>query len=290
MQTARKVLVLALMFVTMPLIAQKKPAADRPGLKDPVLFTRMPHYYLNSADAFTEREFDFYEFLVTQGTKTAKERVEGRKLAYTYSFDASAGSPASGLQIARNYQNAVKKLGGEVVYDGPTLRDTYNHTTLRITREGKEIWADVYTRAQTYYLIIVERQAMQQAVVANAQAFKDGLAQNGHVEVPGIFFDFNKSDIKPESEAALAELVKLLEADRSLKVWVVGHTDNVGSAEGNVTLSNARAQAVVKALTQRNVAVVRLAAKGVGPFSPVASNATEEGRARNRRVELVAQP
>ena len=82
----------------------------------------------------------------------------------------------------------------------------------------------------------------------------------------------------------------MLQAHAALKVWVVGHTDNVGSMESNVTLSGARAAAVVRVLAQRGMGANRLAPHGAGPYAPVSSNATEEGRARNRRVDLVAQP
>ncbi len=289
MQVSKRVVALVVVFSAVIMSAQK-PMADKPGFKDPALFTRIPHYYLSSNNAIVEKQFDYYEFTVSKGKTSIRERVEGHKIVYTYSFDPSSGPQVSGLQIARNYQNAATKLGGEILYDGSSLRDPYDRTTLRIKKAGKEIWTEVLNRGGSYYVTIVEREAMQQDVVANAQAFKDGLTQNGHVEVPGIFFDFNKSEIKPESEAAIAEVAKLLEGDKTLKVWVVGHTDNVGSADTNVTLSNARAQSVTKALVQKNISPTRLAAKGVGPFAPVASNATEEGRAKNRRVELVAQP
>jgi OOP family OmpA-OmpF porin len=116
------------------------------------------------------------------------------------------------------------------------------------------------------------------------------LTENGHVEVPGIFFDFAKADIKPESEPALKELTAMLQASAALKVWVVGHTDNTGSLDTNMTLSGARAASVVKALVQRGIGANRLAPHGAGPYAPVASNATDEGRARNRRVELAARP
>ena len=132
---------------------------------------------------------------------------------------------------------------------------------------------------------------MQQDIVADAAALKGGLAQDGHIVVPGILFDFGKADVKPESEGALKEIAKMLQANPATKVWVVGHTDYVGSAEANVALSNARAAAVVRALTtQMGIDPKRLAAFGNGPYAPVASNKTDEGRARNRRVELVAQP
>ena len=282
-------IILAMVFIAMALHAETM--ADRPGFKDPPLFTRMPHYYLSVATSFKESQFDSYEFTVTKGKTTTKERVEGHKLVYCYYFDKSAGAPPSGLQIARNYQNAIAKIGGVVLYDGAAIGAGYNRTTFRVTKDGAETWAEMTTTsAGGYYLTIVERQAMKQDVTANADALKSGLAQNGHVEVAGIFFDFGKSDVKPESAAALKEIAKLLQATPALRMWVVGHTDSVGSAEGNVALSNARAVAIVKYLTQNlGVDAKRLSPHGAGPYAPVAANTTEEGRAKNRRVELVAQ-
>jgi outer membrane protein OmpA-like peptidoglycan-associated protein len=159
-------------------------------------------------------------------------------------------------------------------------------------RDGKEIWIDVYPMndGADYTISIVEREAMQQDVVANAAALKAGLREAGHVEVPGILFDTNQSVLKPESAAAVAEVAKLLKADPALKVWVVGHTDASGVASSNLTLSNARAAAVVKALVETHgIAAARLGPFGAGPYAPVAPNTTEAGRAKNRRVELVAQ-
>jgi hypothetical protein len=255
---------------------------DRAGFKDPPLFTRLPGYYLAEGGAFEEREFDSYEFWVSA---QKKQKVEGRFSKYSYSFDESTGKPAaSRLQVFRNYQNAVRKIGGKVVYDG----DEY--TTLVVAKDGKETWVEVISYSG-YALTIIERAAMEQKVTADASAFKNSLAQVGHVEVPGIYFDFGKSEVKGESEPALKEVVKLLQANPAMKVWVVGHTDAVGSEESNVGLSSARAAAVIRVLTGKmGVDAARLAAHGAGPFSPVASNKTEEGRAKNRRVELVDRP
>jgi outer membrane protein OmpA-like peptidoglycan-associated protein len=187
----------------------------------------------------------------------------------------------------RNYQAAARKIIGEALAD-----DGARRTTIRIVKNGLEVWAAVeaFNEGRVYELDIIEKQAMQLDVTANAAAFQSGLKENGHVEVPGIFFDFAKSELKPVSEAAMSEVVKLLRSNPALKVWVVGHTDNVGSVDANVTLSGARAASVMKALVQKGVAAVRLAPHGAGPYAPVASNTTDAGRARNRRVELVAQP
>jgi outer membrane protein OmpA-like peptidoglycan-associated protein len=269
-------------------MAQAK-MSDRPGYKDPDLFTRMPDFYLWSSSSFREWQFDAYDFWVRQGAKDSKQRVEGHKVQYYYYFDRSTGKPLpSGLQILRNYQNAAQKLGGKTLYENTHNGST---TTMLIVKNGLETWAEINSGdGTTYYLTIVERQAMQQDVAANAEALKDGLAQNGHVEVPGIFFDFNKADLKPESKPALDELTKFLQANPALRVWVVGHTDNIGSVDFNMALSKSRAAAVITALTMAGIAPARLAPFGNGPYAPVATNTTDEGRAKNRRVELVAQP
>ena len=131
---------------------------------------------------------------------------------------------------------------------------------------------------------------MTQEVVADAAAFGNDLKATGHAAVYGIYFDSGKSDVKPESEAALKEVAKLLSGDPALKLLVVGHTDSVGQLEANMKLSQARAEAVVQALVKgHGVAAARLKAQGAGPIAPVATNRTEEGRAKNRRVELVEQ-
>ena len=118
---------------------------------------------------------------------------------------------------------------------------------------------------------------------------RNDLADTGETIVHGIFFDTASSTIKPESEPALVEMVKLLNGSPALKVYVVGHTDNVGSLESNLKLSSDRAASVVKAISARGVAASRLKSAGAGPYSPVASNDTDGGRAKNRRVEFVKQ-
>jgi len=234
------------------------------------------------------RPFDAWEFRV-KGSKPApdKQRVEGHFYRYIYKFDPSAGPTPSALQIIRNYQQAAAQIGGKVMFETPAT------AAIMVSRNGQETWVQVDPAANvgSYTLYIVEKQAMVQEIKANADALQNGLAQAGHVEVPGILFDFGKSDVKPESESALQEITKLLQANATLKLWVVGHTDSVGAVDANLKLSGARAAAVAAYLTQKmGVAPQRLASFGAGSYAPVASNATEDGRARNRRVELVAQP
>ena len=266
------------------LLSASAPAqmADYAGYKDPALFTRMPHYFLSGDGAFVDKAFDSYEFMA----KPSNQTIEGHHLHYDYSFDTSAGAAPSTLQIVRNYEAAAKKIGGEVLFED------VRRATIRIAKGGKETWAflEAFNEGREYELHIVERQLMQQEVLASAAEFQTGIQANGHVEVPGIFFDTAKSELKPESEPALAEVVKLLQANPALKVWVVGHTDNTGAVETNLALSAARAASVTKALTQKGIDPKRLFPHGAGPFAPVTSNETDAGRAHNRRVELVRQP
>jgi outer membrane protein OmpA-like peptidoglycan-associated protein len=125
-------------------------------------------------------------------------------------------------------------------------------------------------------------------VLVKADEMQQQIDKSGRVALYGILFDFNKTELKPESDAALEQIGKLLEADASLKLLVVGHTDNAGAFEFNRDLSNRRAASVVDALVQRyHVSKDRLFPFGCSFASPAASNATEEGRVKNRRVELV---
>ena len=140
-------------------------------------------------------------------------------------------------------------------------------------------------------LEIVETAPMDAGLVTvDAAAMAREIAQAGHVALYGIYFDTNRADLKPESTAAIVEIATLLKADPSLKLLVVGHTDSVGGYDPNIALSDRRAAAVLQELTTRHgIAAARLRGVGVGMAAPVASNDTDEGRAKNRRVELVKQ-
>ena len=131
---------------------------------------------------------------------------------------------------------------------------------------------------------------VQNMVVVKADEMSKAIASTGKVALYGILFDTNKADIKPESKPALDEIATLLKAQPNLKLHIVGHTDNVGGLESNMALSRRRAEAVMAALKgDYGIAAPRLTANGVAYLAPVAVNTSEEGRAKNRRVELVPQ-
>jgi OOP family OmpA-OmpF porin len=256
--------------------AQQK---DDPKCKDHPMFTRMPNYWIHGCDV---KEFDAYAFNLGKG-KT--QSVEGRKTYIRYYLQATATSRPSQLQVSRNYQNAVKALGGTLVSSEPG-KDVF-----KIAKGGKEVWAEVVATPQSaYFLTIVEREEMKQDIEANAGVFMNDIRATGHAAVYGIYFDTGKTELKPESEQAIGEIAKLLGTDPALKLYVVGNTDNVGTLDTNMKLSQGRAEAVVAALTTTHgIVATRLRACGIGPLAPVAANEAEEGRAKNRRVELVRQ-
>lgn len=274
-----KVRLLSFVIVALfPAVCAHAQEVDYKGSQDHPLLTRMQNMYIA---VYKTAEFD--QFAFKTGAKTT-EPVEGRKFEIRYATRKGSVAPTP-VAIIRNHQQAVAKIGGSTVYEDN------RYTTLKVVKDGRTIWVQVDTAwGGGYYLTIVETQAMTQEVTASAEVFKTGLSSTGHVEVPGIFFDTGKSILKPESDAAVAEVAKLLQADPALRVYVVGHTDNVAALDLNLKLSQARAEAVAQALvTKHGIAAARLTGRGVGPLCPVASNDTEEGRARNRRVELVRQ-
>jgi outer membrane protein OmpA-like peptidoglycan-associated protein len=140
-------------------------------------------------------------------------------------------------------------------------------------------------------LYVIEMKPMESDLITvDAASLANDINRTGHASVYGIYFDTGKADIKPESDATLKEIAKLLQGDAKLKLYVVGHTDSQGSLDLNMDLSRRRAEAVLAALTTKYaVPAARLRAYGSGPYAPVASNDSEDGRAKNRRVELVKQ-
>jgi OmpA-OmpF porin, OOP family len=271
------VLICALVFLlAVGAAAQQK---DNQDCKDHPAFTRMPTYWIHSCK---NSQFDAFEFKIS--TK-GKEHVEGQMWKINYYPQASATQKPSELQIQRNFENAVKQQGGTVVFSEK------GRSTLKLTKDGKEIWAEVTTEfTGKYTLIIVQKEEMVQDIVADAAFLANGLKTTGHVTVEGIYFDTGLSTIKPESAQAIGEIAKMLTADSALKLYVVGHTDNVGGVESNLKLSQDRAEAVLQSLVKdHGIAAARLRAFGCAMFASVASNDNEEGRAKNRRVELVKQ-
>ena len=288
-------------FTLLPVSAMAQ--SDSSGCKDHPLFTRMPNHYIARCD---ESQFEARKFPVgpAQADGSAKlQELEGAWYAMAYR-PKEGTKPTSPLQVQRNFQNAAKAAGG-------TIEGTYGErckfqldasfklgnsctdmgTTLKFVKDGKETWVfvDGTSRSLTgyddgYTLFILEREAMQQDIVANE--LLDRINKDGMVSLY-LNFDTGSATLQASSNSQIDQIAAMLKATPSLSIEVGGHTDNVGDAAANQKLSEARAAAVAAALTTRGIPGARITAAGYGHTVPIADNRTEDGRAKNRRVELV---
>lgn len=252
-------------------------------------------------------EFDEYELLVGKmkgGAPMPSKRVEGKVTQFYY----TSPQGRSALEIFRNYESAFKQAGFETIFACkgsaecgdqrqikglhyvPYNEDARYMAARRSTPDG-EVHVALHAEGPWTYFTIIEGKPMQTGLVkVTAEAMDKGIMAEGHVAIYEILFDTGSATLKPESTPALQQIAALLTKSPKLSLYVVGHTDNVGAMAQNLDLSKRRAGAVVTALTtSHGVAAARLKADGVGPLAPVASNDSETGRAKNRRVELVKQ-
>ena len=173
-------------------------------------------------------------------------------------------------------------------YGTLNVQGTSLHVVVMSAKQGLVALADKHVATLVQ---IVQPQAMETGkVTVDASALARGLQADGKMALYGIYFDSDKSELKPESKLQLDEMAKMLQANSALRVFIVGHTDNQGALEKNLALSRARAQAVVDALVKTHkVDAKRLGAAGVANYAPVSGSGNEAGREKNRRVEMVLQ-
>jgi outer membrane protein OmpA-like peptidoglycan-associated protein len=265
-------LVVCLAFIPLPLssLAQE----DAEGCKDSPLITRMPGSSIHSCD---KKEFDQFDIVVgTSDSGDQSKHVEGP----LDSWDYGTREGVSEIQVFRNMETALRTGGFQVVFD---------RSPGYISARKGNTWLVIENSGSYYFQTIITEQAMNQEVTADASSLKGELEKTGHVAVYGILFDTGKATLQPASDAPLNQVLQMLQQDDSLKVLIEGHTDNVGAAAANQALSEKRAQAVRDWLIGKGIAADRLGAKGYGASKPVADNNTEDGKAKNRRVELVKQ-
>lgn len=305
---------------SVPLLAQ-----DIEGSQDHPMVSRYKGSFI---DGYDMRDYDRYVLAVGKPTRDAagnriaskNQELEGKVTRILYRTPQAR----SAFEVFRNYEMALQGAGFRTLYKclPAECGGFYNYVIPQFDRNLKTmtkvigfgsaaelhylaakastptgnayvsllVGMDNYKHMPTTMLDIIETKEMDTGMVSvNADAIGEGLDATGHMAIYGIYFDTGSDQIKPESASTLAEITKLLGQKPALKLLVVGHTDNQGGYDMNMVLSSRRAASVVKALVAQGIAAGRLRAAGVGYLSPVATNETDAGRAKNRRVELVKQ-
>jgi OmpA-OmpF porin, OOP family len=250
--------------------AGRSMAGDKEGCKDSPMVRRFPGSVLTDCDS---KDFD----RVALPGKEPPEEVEGAVERRQYQVPEGA----SPFQVVMNYANALTRAGFTIVEPQAMVVGS-------LTASGQAWW--IWVNAWNHpglEMTIIHKKEMEQLVKVSADVLLSELKAHGRVSVYGINFDTGKDTIWPESEAILKEVERMLEGTPDLKLKIEGHTDNVGSPAVNLPLSARRAEAVKRWLTGKGITAGRLTTQGFGDTKPVADNASEAGRAKNRRVELV---
>ena len=273
------------LFITAALVALSSAPAfaqeDAEGAKDHPVLARLAGYYISAAEV---QEFGSYEFTMADGNG---KKVEGRYWEISYWLKEGAKNPGA-LAISRNYSNAMIAKKGRKILEDVDAGGGRSTVTMPLG-DGRNLWVDISVSngGEAYTLTIVEEAAMNQQIAITAEWLAEQLAKSGSVALEGITFDTAKAAIKTESKPVLDQIGALLTNDAALRLEIQGHTDNVGAPTANLALSQQRAEAVKKYLVDTHgIAAARLTTAGFGDTRPVADNKTEEGRAKNRRVEL----
>jgi OmpA-OmpF porin, OOP family len=268
-------LALILPIATSILHAQDADApVDADGCKDSAFVTRMPGSTIHSCE---NKEYEQADLVIGKNDNGEQTKhIEGE---YHY-WDYGTRDGVSEIQVFRNLETALRNGGFHIVYEDPTAKITAN--------KGKT-WVAFENSGSYYYQTIITEQEMKQEMTADASSLQDQLEKSGHVAVYGILFDTGKATLQDGSTVTLTQILTLLQQNTDLKLRIEGHTDNVGSSASNKALSQKRADTVRTWLIAKGIAADRLTAQGFGDTKPVADNSTEDGRAKNRRVELAKQ-
>ncbi len=248
-----------------------KPSLTAPAANDYRLLGHMPGYVVNITD---KKANDEDQFVLAPNTEPVK--AQGFRIGLSY-LPSGRPKSAADLEVLDNYALAINNLGGRV------LAQNEHSLAALLEDKGQQIWVRLYVQGDAIALNVLEEQAFQAPRLDDLKATLD---KTGRL-VLYINFDFAKASLKPDATAVIAQVVALLKANPAYRIAVNGHTDNIGGADGNKKLSEARAASVADTLAANGVDKARLSSAGFGAANPIADNATTLGRAKNRRVELV---
>ena len=279
---------------------------NAPGTQEYRLFKLYPQTHVS---LYEMKNFDSIKMLIAykEGEKDPAvfDEIEGKIIHYEFEHKPEV----SVLEIGRNYENMMKAKGFEAIVAGRGSRypalDIGDNDMVGYWRWEEPGKGMIWVHMRAWYhngvkempyseLTIVETKPMQQMLEGNnavtkpeATSLASELKERGRVAIYGITFDFNKATIRPEAAPVLTQVQAVLITDAGLKLGIEGHTDAIGQPGYNQKLSTERAEAVKGWLVAHGIDAARLTSAGFGDSKPVADNANEEGRAQNRRVELV---
>lgn len=269
-----------MLFATSMLFAQEP---DAEGCKDHPIITRMSNFHIyECSEAYDEFE------IVTGLAKTKK--LEGTVYKYFYLINSDIKEP-SHFQILKNYENAILSKGGEKIYTATKSDDEgFRGATYRMKSGNDLYWLVISDMdgneggtCPAYMVYIIKMEGMQQEIAANEMFEK---INSGNALSLYINFETGKSIIKSESQNIVDELYQMMKDNQVLKISIEGHTDNVGDKASNQSLSENRAASLKAALVKKGISTDRIKTVGFGQDKPVADNSTEDGKAKNRRVEI----
>lgn len=274
---ARALFVLTIALVAVPALAQT-PGVDENDCKASDLLSRLPGCGVYQCE---KKDFDAFDLVINKAGETKNLEGTGERFRFICPVTASQ------LQLQRNVEAALKKSGYTIVYSGRHENSNYPVVTAQKGAQWLSVQTDQLNEFPIYEQTAVLVKAMAQEMSASAQALSDAIAASGRLDVYGITFATGQAAITPASDQVLSDVFAVLVANADWRLRIEGHTDNAGDKAANLKLSNARAAAVAAWLTGKGIDGARLSVAGLGDMQPVADNANEDGRARNRRVVLV---
>ena len=302
--------------------AALRAAEDVEGTGDHPLVERIAASYISHVYRDEFKQVTWPAGPWDQGERSFTDTVtlEGDWLKQVYSFE---DPDISNLRVHRSFMQALPAAGFEIVFAGSDsellaggggrsanfltatddrylltvrgpigVRQPVHYLLARHQTDPVHVAISTYQAGGAQYAISVLTE--EEMVVAmdhrplSASEMEEGLISQGRVAIQDILFAFDSDEILPESAESLASIAELMTENPELGLLVVGHTDDVGDFDYNLRLSMARASAVIAYLqSEHGISAQRLRSAGAGMMAPIASNRTEEGRAQNRRVELV---
>ena len=306
-------------------VSHAQVTADIKGSKDNPLISRMDGAFI----AFEKTvKWDNYilpvsKIIKVEGQNAWEKRLklagEVNRLQYTISKDNNAS------YVYANYMKALKEANWELLFSGNGEEElgnssyewqytmfqeglkqgdkfgneydfrggNYAYITAKYEEADTSFYAMIYIVEKDDFTLITQdiiKVKNPDTGMVTAKMLKEKIDHKGHLALDGIYFETGKATITGKSKAALKNIASFLNANKEKKFFIVGHTDNTGNFASNMTLSENRAKAVMQALiNDYGVDAAQLQAYGVAGLCPVTSNATDEGKSRNRRVEIVEQ-